>query len=211
MTIDFDTLYSIRPSLGDSIFTADFELDLDSLGATVRGDIPADKPLHAHWIEGNSEPGALIGSVGLSTLVVSEPLFQSLSGLSGFSSVPVFLEGKQGQKVGNYFLIIVHGRCGPIDPTRSQLITGNPKDEPILKGLYFSDEDWDKSDLFMTHEKTYFVFGTEKILKKFIELAPNEVAFTPLAQMEQHPLGLASIIDHQKRQGINKHDWRWSG
>ncbi len=113
--------------------------------------------------------------------------------------------------MGDYFLIIVHGRCGPIDPTRSQFITGNPKDEPIVKGLYFSDEDWRQSDLFITHEKTRFAFSTEQILKKFIEFAPNPVAFTPLAQMEQHPLGIASIIDHQKRQGINEHARRWGG
>jgi hypothetical protein len=63
----------------------------------------------------------------------------------------------------------------------------------------------------MTLENTLFVFGTERAQQVFVDLAKDEVECEPLSKMEQHPLGMVSIIEHQKRQGINKHDWRWGG
>ena len=208
--INFDDLYWLRLSLDAELFTAEIIFDPVELDSMVRGEIVSKEAITAKWVAGAEFPGDLIATTSMSGLIISQRVLESLAGLSGFRSVPVRLEDKNGDLLGEYYLLIIEGRCGPIDPSMSKIIGASTPERPIVKGLFFAEEDWDRSDFFMMHERTFFRFATKRAVDRLAKFGSDAVEYTRLSNFEQDPLGMEVIIDHQKKQGINKHEWPWS-
>ena len=107
------------------------------------------------------------------------------AGISGWSTYPVELFGKQGEPLGTYHGLIVHGRCGAVDKSRSVRTTKEFPGGvfPIWRGLYFDEDSWDGSDIFMPSDETGWVFVTTRAKEVFAECAKN-VCFTALADID---------------------------
>ncbi len=107
------------------------------------------------------------------------------AGISGWSTYPVELFGKQGEPLGTYHGLIVHGRCGAIDDSRSERTTKEFPAAvlPIWRGLYFDEDSWDGADIFMPSDETGWIFVTERAKHIFAARAKN-VRFTTLTEVD---------------------------
>jgi hypothetical protein len=97
--------------------------------------------------------------------VVSQAFVEALNsaGCSGWSLFPVTVYDKTGVPAPGFHGFQVVGECGPIDWRRSRPVPVQSRGGvfPRLKGMYFTEDTWDGSDVFGPTDKG-FVFMTEK-------------------------------------------------
>ena len=107
---------------------------------------------------------------------------------SGWDSYPVRILGKGGEALNGYELLVVTGRSGPIDNSKSVKVWKIPppsgKPHEVWKGLYFDDESWDGSDVFSPGETTH-VIVTDRIRQAFEDAKITNVSFSPLTEVER--------------------------
>lgn len=161
----FDRLFCIRSSGGSREFIAGLDLgDADPLAVT-RG---TAEVTHARgrWAMGSAKPAEIVWTTSVFPVLLSPALVDALrrAGISGWASYPVELRGKKGVELGTYHGLVIRGRCGPIDKSRSSIAPSTSPTGPgwVVKGLFFDERSWDGSDIFMPEDKTAFVFFTEK-------------------------------------------------
>jgi hypothetical protein len=102
---------------------------------------------------------------------------------------PVGLEADDGTEVAGYSGLVVSGRYGAIDNTRSvqveKVVVGNPKGHaPVWKGLYFDEKSWDGSDIFRP-SGTGYIFVTEKVRAALDRAKVTNLTCTALADFER--------------------------
>ena len=108
------------------------------------------------------------------------------AGLTGLISCPVQLLDRHGHEVPGYGHIGTTGRCGPLDPTRSQKITGrrhengNPMPD-VWKGFYFDEKSWDGADFFAPVGTT-LLLATARAQKFIATIKTTNVSFFPLLE-----------------------------
>jgi hypothetical protein len=107
-------------------------------------------------------------------------------GFTGWRTYPVHLYAKDGARIPGYHGLAIHGRCGPLDDSRSvQLDTIYPGGVfPKWYGLYFDEETWDGSDLFMTSSEQAWIFVVEAVKRAFEKAKLTNVEFTALDQQQ---------------------------
>jgi len=91
--------------------------------------------------------------------------------------------------VKGYSGLVVSGRCGAIDNSRSvqvqKAVVGNPKGHALVwKGLYFAEESWDGSDIFRP-PGTGYIFVTEKVRAALDRAKVTNLTCTALADFER--------------------------
>jgi len=88
------------------------------------------------------------------------------AGVTGWEAVPVVVTNESDQPVSNYSLLVVTGRSGRIDNSRSVqtdwLLRGKPTGKKVWKGYYFEEGTWDGSDVFAPLDTALF-FVTSKV------------------------------------------------
>ena len=158
----FAHLFTVRSSGGSRQFRAAIDLgDADDL-AVARDAMPVGRA-RARWAMGSAKPGEIVWTTSAFTVLLSPALVDALrqAGVSGWSTYPVELSGKDGATFGTYRGLVVHGRCGPIDrSSRKAPAPAGPAS--VVKGLFFDEGTWDGSDIFMPGDDTAFVFFTER-------------------------------------------------
>jgi hypothetical protein len=132
-----------------------------------------------------------VGTQRANVKFVSESVVATLRavGASGWGTYPVRLESEEGTEVTGYSGLIVSGRCGAIDNTRSvqvdKAVVGNPRGHaPVWRGLYFAEESWDGSDIFRP-SSTGYIFVTEKVRAALDGAKVTNLSFTALANFER--------------------------
>ena len=108
--------------------------------------------------------------------------------VTGWKTYPCILTNKKGDKIDDYYVFSVTGRCGPLDLSMSKKFlkqpyspTGKPVD--ALKGLYFDINTWDKSDIF-TPEGTMFSFVTRNLMEILVKEKVTNIKFEKITDIE---------------------------
>lgn len=182
----FDHLYELSPggSRQEFITQVDLPAGMDPWDI-LRGRVVPPEPLVARWALGGKKPRDVILSTAVHFTIFSERVVQMLEerGFTGWSTYPIDVYGKDGAYVARYHGLAVHGRCGPLDNTRTTRVVleypGGPF--PASKGIYFDPSSWDGSDFFMTEDKG-FVFVTEEVMRAFKTMKFLHIEFTRLTE-----------------------------
>jgi hypothetical protein len=181
----FDHLYVVYAGGSRQAFRTEFELPAGmEVWDVQHGRVVPTGPLVARWVMGGKKPRDVIVSTWGSTIkILSERVVQMLKdrGFTGWSTFPIDVYGPDGAYVARYHGLAVHGRCGPLDKTRTtRVLVEYPAGWfPESKGFYFDPASWDGSDFFMT-EDMGFVFVTEEVMRAFKKMKALHVEFTPL-------------------------------
>jgi hypothetical protein len=109
--------------------------------------------------------------------------------LSGWDTLAVELRDRTGETIDGYLLLVIVGRCGPLDNTRSvrinKIMTRNRKGyAPVWKGLYFDEDTWDGSDLFAP-QGTAFFFATRQVKDVLEKISATNFQIKPLKDIER--------------------------
>lgn len=133
----------------------------------------------------------LIATTYATLTLASERLLGVLRehGYSGWATFPVEIISGEGEQLHGYEGLAVTGRCGPIDDQLSEEIILPPPVPsgqacPGLRGLCFSPDSWDGSDVF-TSEDRASIFVTEPVMRTLQEAKLTNIAFQRLAAIER--------------------------
>lgn len=146
------------------------------------------KPVKVRYAMGRSKPSDFIHTTNVHPILISDRVLGILKGegFTGWQTYPVRVFGKDGARIPGYHGLAVHGRCGPLDDSRSvKRDTVYPGGVfPEWYGLFFDPATWDGSDLFMTASDQTWIFLVEAVKRAFEKAKVTNVKFTALD--EQH-------------------------
>lgn len=150
-----------------------------------RSEVIVDK-FAIRYLEGAEEPSAIFWNRSNDPFCVSNEVLNILTtnGITGWSSFPVSVEDKNGKAWDCFSALTIHGRADAINYLESDIVfkqmPGGPS--PSFKGLYFTPESWDGSDLFMTRadqfgKTTAFMYATKKLVQVFRKEKTRNIRF----------------------------------
>lgn len=108
--------------------------------------------------------------------------------VTGWTSFPVVVTGKDRQAVEGYQGLAVTGRCGPIRKERSQIVrkaslyAGGPPRQ-VKVGLYFDPTTWTGHDVFSPQGVDY-IFVVERVKDILEQAKVKNIDFTRLTDVE---------------------------
>jgi hypothetical protein len=186
----FQQVFAIGTEFSRRDFTVDIDLgELNPVDVT-RGRHPIEEAT-AQWVSGSSRPSEVIWPRVVGPILLGERLCAALRAhsITGWGVYPVKVYGKDRVTQGNFFGLVVNGRCGPIDPSRAQRsVKEYPGGAfPVVRGLYFEEASWDGTDIFMASDETAWIFVTQRVVDIIAPLAKS-VAFQRLVDVEQIPV-----------------------
>jgi hypothetical protein len=160
--------------------------------ALARGEWVPSEPVRFVQYEGTKWLD-LVGTQRAALQLVSTRLLEKLTAanVTGWRALPVELADDGGVLISDYKLLVVVGRCGRIDNSRSvsvdRVVVGNPKGAKVWKGLYFDESTWDGSDLF-SPDGTAFTFATENVKSVIEQEKATNIDIVPLVDVERSSL-----------------------
>ncbi|MEW6179160.1 MAG: DUF1629 domain-containing protein [Chloroflexota bacterium] len=152
-----------------------------------RGRLKLDTPLRLGAYRGGQATDFLWS--GLTPLVcISERVSELLrmNKITGWTTYPVEVYGRRGEPLPGYHGFAVTGNECRRDRSRSQILTRQavPGGEPfkVYKGLYFYEEDWDGSDIFLI--RNHGIVVTQKVHNLLKKSKVTNVQLIPLVEVE---------------------------
>jgi hypothetical protein len=137
---------------------------------------------------GSGKPTDVVWTRYVGPVLLSEELVNTLhtEGITGWSTYPVEMKGKNGEPLPTYCGLVVLGRCGPATSDHGTRVMKEFPGGffPVQRGLSFDESSWDGSDVFMPVGATAYVFVTDRFREIILARAKN-VRFTPLGEIEQ--------------------------
>jgi hypothetical protein len=155
--------------------------------ALSRGETEPNSPIFLQGYMGG-QVADFIFSGSVFIRVISKRVYDLLQSnkITGWKIYPVEVFDRKGQPLPGYYGFSIIGKECRRDRTRSQRLTKQivPQGDPFeyYKGLYFFDEDWDGSDIFLVQNNIMVV--TEKVLNLFKKNKVTNVEFIPLVEVE---------------------------
>jgi len=184
----FDFLFEVTEPDSLRFFRANLLLAEDEFFVT-RGDVSPNEPVTAHWYMGRGKPEDIVWTGHVATVLVSERIHSIFleHGISGWSSYRVSLHGKNAEPISGYFGLVINGRCGAIDNSKSQQISKRfpAKNSKVWKGIFFDPSSWDGSDLFMPSGRNGWIFATNDVKQVIEKEKIKNIAFNPLGEVER--------------------------
>lgn len=109
-------------------------------------------------------------------------------GATGWRAQPIEIDDPNVDS-SEYFLLIVSGKCGPLQNERSRPkfrppLFGEGKPLKVYMGLYFDYATWDGSDFFLP-EGTGHKFVTEKVVAGIKKAKLTGVCIQPIEDVER--------------------------
>lgn len=170
---------------------------------------PSEPPSHeyASWLRGSCRPhipirydrrsGSQLRDVIWTTIsdpLVSEDFLSVLirEKFTGWSTYPIVVYEKDGIKLSGFGGLVVTGRAGAIDPSRTHIELRDPIGDGMLKsewaiGLYFKSDEWDGSDIFLPADRNYIIV-TERVKEALKDLDIKNVKFVRLTEFAYRPM-----------------------
>jgi len=193
--VDFDRLYSFRPKGRRRALHVHQRGDIEGNLIVFRGELAPKRPIVYDYMRGASGSTAydLVSTSYGVPFLVSRGVVDALQGFRGWMTFRVELYGKQNERVPGYSGLVITGRCGPIQPERSEWIWREPavphgKVTRALLGIYFDEATWDGTDLFVP-EKTGAVVIVQKV-KDALEAAKiSNASIERLSESLMSPIG----------------------
>ena len=173
--IDYGKIFWIREFQSNRPFRGVIENYDLAEPAISRGETKLDEIVHVKHSMGGTVLYNVIWTTNSFPMIVSKrviDLFSSYS-ITGWKTYNVEIYSKKKELIDvDYYGLIITGRCGYRDYSKSSIVmdTIGITTEPHLKGIYFKDDSWDGSDLFMfdPDEKgrtNMYRFCTEKVVQ----------------------------------------------
>lgn len=167
--------------------------ELDEHGI-YSGEVRPTAPVEFRYQKGASGSTVcdLISTSAPPLVLVSDRLLSTLRGFTGWATFPATVLGKQGEVIPGYHGLVVTGRSGPIDDTRSRPQVCPPpvpggRTTRQWFGLFFDEQTWDGSDLFVP-EDTALTVAVERVKRAFEAARITNSEFTPLADVQNASL-----------------------
>lgn len=183
----FSRIHRLYETGSSRAFRATLDLSNEEILALLDGEARRNTPIHGRWVMGGSKPQDVIWTTWALPVLMSERVVNVLreGHFSGWDVAPVELRGKAGELLPTYYFLCIHGRCGPIDKSRSakldKIYPGGVF--PVLLGLYFDEASWDGSDVFLA-TGTGIKFVVEEVKRAFEKAKVKNVRFEPADQAE---------------------------
>lgn len=153
-----------------------------------RGEHRLSAPIVFHPMKhgGGSTPYDLMGTTFPPLLLISDRVVSVLRGFSGWTTYPVEVHGKKGERIPGYHGLAVTGRCGPIDYTQSTPRVCEPPAPQGRRsrqwfGLCFDPRTWDGSDVFVP-EGTSIKVVVEAVKQALEKAKITNADFIPLTE-----------------------------
>lgn len=186
----FENIYTLEDPISNVWFRAQLEHDdaIKQAFELVRKEFKPNTPIEAGYQMGSNKKIAdIIWTSSVAPLIVSERFINLLKSGSfkGWDKYKIKLLDKEKEEIHNYYGLSITGRCGSIDDSKSEKIMVNyPAGKfPNYKGLYFSPTSWDGSDLFMTEDRTGWIFVTDRVKKALEGINIQNVKITPVTKV----------------------------
>jgi hypothetical protein len=169
-------------------FRVDIETSIEDAWAVLRAEKSPPVPVEARYAMGRTKPSDFIRTTLATPFIISDRVVEILKagGFSGWRTYPIDLFDKGGVRIPGYHGLAVHGRCGPVDDSRSvkldKILPGGIF--PRWYGLFFDPATWDGSDVFMTSSDQAWVFVVEAVKRAFERAQVTNVRFESLDTIE---------------------------
>jgi len=192
--LDFSRFYELDDPLASRPLRLSPEgytdwLTKDQAIELFRGRLELDTPLKLGAYMGGQATDFLWS--GLTPLVyISNRVAELLqkNNISGWTTYPVEIYGRKGEPLPAYYGFAVTGGECRRDRSHSQIVTKQavPGGKPfeVYKGLYFYEEDWDGSDIFIVRRYGGIVV-TEKVYKTLKRTKVTNIKLIPLPEVER--------------------------
>lgn len=191
--LKYESLFVLSDPMADEPFrlrsrlTGDAKVAGVDIHALSRGESHVKEPIQFDAAQGSKATDFLWTQL-VTPVCVSQRVIRILSenDVSGWSTYPVEVFDPEGRLLAEYKGLVVTGAVCDADYSRSALIAKPPptprgKGYDVYKGLFFSEEQWDGSDMFWVGGVRVV---TEKVKKSLEQSGVENVAFTPLAERE---------------------------
>lgn len=185
----FQHLYSLE----DPLASRHMRGGCDAFGVDItRGDIRPSQPVTITWAMGGATPSDFVWTTSVFPRVVHRRVVDLLQehGLTGWQTYDVRLTDRDGGPHTDYCGLVITGRCGPADPSRSTIVLHAYPGGwyPHMLGHYFEEASWDGSDLFMEREDargatTGSTFVTERVRSVFRKAKVRNVRLERLCEL----------------------------
>ena len=163
-------------------------MPFDDLKLLTRGKLRIGKPLVIQHAMGGGQPKDVIWTSAYYPFIVSERVINILrmKEFTGWTTYPVEVYSKSGELVEGYYGFGIHGRCGPIDYSKSVKVMREVPGGifPRYKGYFFDPASWDGSDLFMPSDVTLFKFAVSSVKEAFVEASVSNILFRRADEVE---------------------------
>jgi len=184
--------YSKLYLLGSSFRQAALQVTCDTINndlPILYGEVELDSPLVFSYYSG-AKAYDLVGTGWASLFLFSQKIVLALeqNGISGWKTYPAKVFDNKAKELTGYSLFSVTGRCGPIDPSKGEIVwkappvpEGNPFQ--VKRGLYFESSSWDGNDIFIPKGSRAIVI-TEKVKQILTNIKVTNVEMTRLTEEE---------------------------
>lgn len=185
--MEFDRIFLMQDAFVNGAFRACPEGQIDDW-KVARGD---QEPPKRFGYQMGSSLCDWMGTGWPAFSLVSQRFVTALreGSFTGWKSYAAEVHRKNGKLIEGYEVLIVTGRCGPLDHSKEKKVRKPP---PVPQGqaydawigMYFDPESWDGSDLF-TPEGTTVTVVTEPVKSALERVGITNVHFKPLTEFER--------------------------
>jgi hypothetical protein len=193
----FSSVYWLGSTGSNQPFHADVDMTEEQSFALTRAEITLPYSVQARWFMGRKKPSDFIWTTLSVPRLVSERVVTVLrdAGFTGWGTYDVDLVGHDGAPIPGYCGFAAHGRCGPIDNSKSvEMPTVYPGGIfPAWHGLYFDPDTWDGSDFFMSEDGFGAIFVVEDVRRAFRKAKVRNVYFKRLADITRSRLQIEML------------------
>lgn len=178
-------MYILNEPRSVGLFRASPIAALDYL-AILRGEVAPKGVIPFAWISGSDRAGDMVYTDALFPVLLSSRGRMALEGIKGWTSYPVSLRDSSGHLLRDFQLLVVQGRCGRIDFGKSTAIRQKyPRGVfEEYRGIFFDEDSWDHSDVFMPENRVGFIFVSERARMAIETLGSPSPHFESLDQFQ---------------------------
>jgi len=171
--------------------------------ALARGDLSSLHRIVVYYC-GRRAPGDFIWTQDPLIVIVSDRVKQALesNGLTGWRTYPVQLRDESERTMLGFSGLTITGRCGSLDWSRSLPVLRTYRSGTFAnyRGIFFREDSWDGSDLFMPEDLAW-MFTSERFSALAQKLRLRNAKFRKLSTAEVR----REIATHSRA------GYRWAG
>jgi hypothetical protein len=187
--VDFSRIYEMDHAFRPSVFHFEAVSDIGNSEAILKGAEEPRAKLAFRAMKG-TRPADLMGTTLLSLRLISQRCADLLldNRFTGWRTHPVHLRDKRGDAIEGYHCLVITGRAGSIDASRSRIELDPP---PVPRGaatyveigMYFDPDSWDGSDIFVP-QGTTAICVSERVKDAVERERITNVQFTALSEFQ---------------------------
>lgn len=159
--------------------------------ALLRGEVVPHHALLFHQLTGRV-PRDFIRAGSPALALISQKFRAVLEHhrIGGWRTFPIQLHSGLGDVIGGYEGLVVTGRCGPIDWSRSEVAVLPPVSSSGdavkgRRGMHPDLSKWDGTDIFLPQGRNAFVFVTDRVRRALVAARITNVSFSSPLEWEE--------------------------